>query len=495
MSVQALYFAPSLQRLTQLARQRPEIKAHTLMLRAGQAALQALQQHWPKAQKIIVVCGLGNNAGDGYVLARLAVAQGLQVELFQIGNPQAALKAEQANHAKQAFLALGQKVQPLPKQLPSCEVVVDALLGIGYRGPLTPQAKQAITLINASSSPVLALDLPSGIDAYSGAIAELVVEAEVTITFLAQKIALLTGLAPNYSKEVVFADLQIPASTFESVAWDAAILTLNDSIACLPARKRCAHKGNTGQLLIVGAGTPGFCGAVGLAGCAALYSGTGAVTALMPEKSAQQLRQIPLELMCHPFSHMAQVANLCQAATALVLGPGLGQSRWAYKMFVTITATQLPMVVDADGLNWLAQYPQQNPNWVLTPHPKEAARLLNCSVEEIQADRVQAVRRLQQKYLGVIVLKGAGTLIYAPDTIPWLCTAGNPGMAVAGMGDILAGLIGSLMAQGLPLLASAKLGVIIHAQAGDLAQLNGQRGMLASDLLPYFRSLFHQFAR
>ncbi len=257
----------------------------------------------------------------------------------------------------------------------------------------------------------------------------------------------------------------------------------------LQPRPRDMHKGNAGHVLVVG-GEPGHSGAVLMAAMAALRVGAGLVSIATHPTHAAVLNVSCPEVMCYGVRYSWQVRDLLAKATVVVVGPGLGQSIWARRLWRMVLKRDCPLIVDADGLNLLARYPSQCNHWILTPHPGEAARLLKKTTAEVQADRLATVKGLQQQYRGVTVLKGAGTLVLAPNQLPVLCAAGNPGMATAGMGDVLSGVIASLVAQGIPLAEAAKLGVSLHAEAGDLvAKDRGERGMIATDLLPYLQLL------
>lgn len=257
----------------------------------------------------------------------------------------------------------------------------------------------------------------------------------------------------------------------------------------LPPRQREAHKGHFGHVLIVG-GDYGMPGAVRMAGESALRTGAGLVSiATRPEHISAIIASRP-ELMCHGITKATELEGLFKRATTLVLGPGLGRSAWSQELFACVMQSELPLVIDADGLFWLSQFELSRENWVLTPHPGEAANLLQTTNHAIQENRVGALGMLQQQYGGVIVLKGAGTLVLGKSHQPHICPSGNPGMATGGMGDILSGIIAALIAQGIELEIAAQIGVSIHAQAGDrIAHMSGERGMLATDLLPYIREL------
>jgi hydroxyethylthiazole kinase-like uncharacterized protein yjeF len=259
----------------------------------------------------------------------------------------------------------------------------------------------------------------------------------------------------------------------------------------LQSRARDWHKGLSGHVLIVG-GDLGHAGAPRMAAMAALRVGAGLVSvATCPENRATMNAMCP-EVMCHAVDTANELNPLLEKADVVVLGPGLGSREWAAALWAHVLYADLPTVLDADGLNLLAQTTRHRDNWVLTPHPGEAARLLQRTVEAVQANRLDAVIALNKQYGGVCVLKGAGSLVLASNAAPLLCDKGNPGMASAGMGDVLSGVIGGLIAQGVPLGDAATLGVYLHAAAGDLAAKDGERGMIATDLLPHLRHLVNQ---
>lgn len=253
----------------------------------------------------------------------------------------------------------------------------------------------------------------------------------------------------------------------------------------LAPRKRDFHKGDAGHVLIIG-GDYGYSGAVRLAAEGALRVGAGLVHVVTRPEHALTIPISCPEIMAQSDDN---IKSLLDKATVLAIGPGLGKSAWARKLLTLTLKYEKPIVIDADGLNLLVEIHTKNNNWILTPHPGEAARLLRKKVEEVQQDRVTSVMELQKRYGGVSVLKGAGTLIAAPDSSVEICKAGNPGMATGGMGDLLTGMIVGLLAQGLSLERAAKLGVLIHAMAGDAAAKEGERGLIASDLFRYIRKL------
>ncbi len=266
-------------------------------------------------------------------------------------------------------------------------------------------------------------------------------------------------------------------------------IPLTDSMLCtwFPPRPRASHKGDYGHVLVVG-GDHGLAGAARLAGEAAARTGSGLVSVATRLAHAVIMTAACPELMCHGVECARDLRPLLQRASVVAIGPGLGQSAWAREVLAAVLQTRLPLVVDADALNLLAQDPIQRDHWILTPHPGEAARLLSITTEQIQAHRPHAAQALQQRYGGVCVLKGMGSLVCTSESIA-ICEVGNPGMASGGMGDILTGIIAGLLAQGLRLADAACAGVYIHAKAGDRAAQKGERGLLASDLMPHLREI------
>jgi NAD(P)H-hydrate epimerase len=341
---------------------------------------------------------------------------------------------------------------------------------------------RAIARINQLPAPVIAVDCPSGLDTDTGNSLGCAVKADSTVTFIALKQGLFTGQAADYCGVISYASLSVPEAIFAAVPNSATrvVKTL------LPRRERSAHKGQFGHVLIVG-GDFGYSGAARLAGEAALRIGAGLVSiATRPEHAGLMNLNRP-ELMCHGVATAEQLAVLLAKASVIVIGPGLGQSTWAKALFIATLNTQKPLLIDADALNLLALSPANKPDWILTPHPGEAARLLQCPTEKIQQDRFAAALALQSQYGGIAVLKGAGTLIASKEGLA-ISTTGNPGMASGGMGDVLAGVIAGLLAQGLSLKNAAQQGVYRHGQAADLAAAkDGERGLLASDLMAYLR--------
>jgi len=484
-----LYTATQVRELDRLAIEEAGIPGYTLMTRAGEACWQALCCNWPGARRVSVVCGTGNNGGDGYVVARLALAAGLQVQLLQLGDT-AHIRGD-AERARQDFLAAGGRVTAFGRGvLDAPDIIVDAMLGTGLERPLAGGWLDAALAINGAGCPVLAVDVPTGLLADSGHVPGEAVRANVTVTFIGRKRGLFTGLGPDYAGKVCFDELGLPADVCARIP-AGVLLHAEPPLAALgEPRQRVAHKGNFGHVLVIGGG-PGMAGAVRLAGEAALRTGAGLVSlATHPEHAAVVAAACP-ELISHPVADARQLRSLVSRAGVVVIGPGLGKSGWAKALLACVLEVPQPLVVDADALNLLAADASRRDNWVLTPHPGEAGRLLQQTTAAVQADRFAAARALQQRYAGSVVLKGAGSIIDSEAGPVAVCSAGNPGMATAGMGDVLSGVIGGLLAQGMPLAGAALAGVCLHACAGDRAAQRGERGLLARDVIAELRPLLN----
>ena len=463
------------------------IPGYTLMQRAGQAAFDLIRASWPDARDLVVVAGPGNNGGDGYVIARLARAAGMRARIMQSGD-HAGLTGD-AGHARDEYLEHGGQCAVFAGQraLPGCDLVIDALLGSGLTRTVEGEFAAAIQAINAQPAPVLSVDVPSGLDADRGMALGEAVLAQATITFVGMKLGLITGAGRRHAGSIFFDDLQIPDKVSRAIPACCHRVTLEGLHGLLGVRHPDAHKGDFGHVLLVG-GNAGMAGSVRLAAQAAARAGSGLVSVATVAQHAAQISAACPEVMAHGVRSRRELDALVRRATVVAIGPGLGQDPWARELFARVLELDLPTVVDADALNLLALDPAHKESWVLTPHPGEAARLSKAGTREIQQDRLERVRALQQQYGGVCVLKGCGTLVAGEDRVS-VCTAGNPGMASGGMGDVLTGIIAGLLAQGLELYDAARFGVQLHAQSADMAARDGQRGLLASDLFLPLRAL------
>ncbi|MBU0655820.1 MAG: NAD(P)H-hydrate dehydratase [Gammaproteobacteria bacterium] len=469
--------------LDRVAIQEHGIPGYTLMLRAGQATFDLIRKRWPEAKSLCVLCGAGNNGGDGYVIAKLALQAGWQVSVLALGD--VLRLGDDAQQAYSDFQVAGGRAKPFDGELPASEVLVDALFGTGLTRDVEGIYADAIRQINQHPAPVVAVDIPSGLNADTGNPCGCAVSANLTVTFIGWKAGLLTGSARDYCGEICFARLDVPDAVYTQVPAHMHKLGMHTLQTCLPPRQRTTHKGSCGHALLVG-GAPGMSGAIRLAGEAALRAGSGLVSIATHSEHAPLLNLTRPELMVNAVDSPVHLRHLLQKMDALGIGPGMGQTAWSRGLLTMVQNADMPKVLDADALNLLAQTPVRRDDWILTPHPAEAARLLACETADVERDRIAAARRLQREYGGVIVLKGAGTVVACAATVA-LCPAGNPGMASGGMGDVLTGIIAGLLAQGLGLAQAAETGVYAHALAADKAAANGERGLLASDVLACLR--------
>ncbi|MEM6641073.1 MAG: NAD(P)H-hydrate dehydratase [Pseudomonadota bacterium] len=476
----ALYTADTVREFDRRAIEEQGIPGYTLMVRAGQRLLATINGRFGDAKRLLILCGSGNNAGDGYVLARMLRAQQRDLCVIALSDP-ARLTGDAALAYATFREAGGVTVDWRPDSLDGIDLVVDAIIGTGLSRPLGGPAKKIVSALNRADVPVLSVDVPTGLDADSGHVLGDAVRAGATVTFIGLKLGLFDGQGPEHTGDLIFDDLGVSIAGGERLAPVARLIDRASFAQALPPRKFDTHKGLLGHVLVIGGG-PGMAGAARLAGEAALRAGAGRVTvATSPTNVAAIVSGRP-ELMVAGIEDPSDIGSLLGNVDVVAIGPGLGLDGWAQGLLRIVDASRLPIVFDADALTLLAQQPRARDDAILTPHPGEAARLLSCSVADIQRDRRAAVRALCRQYGGVVVLKGARTLVARRDELPWLCAHGNPGMATAGMGDVLTGVIAGLLGQMRDPLPAACCGVLAHALAGDLAAQNGQRGLIAGDL-------------
>jgi NAD(P)H-hydrate epimerase len=483
-----LYTAAQVRELDRIAIQERSIPGYQLMCRAGQALADCIVHCWPAASRVCVLCGPGNNGGDGYVVARLLQAAGIEVRVLSLSDP-GRLKGDAAQ-AAQDYMASGGQYSPYTGTLEEqADLFVDAMLGTGLDRPVEGDFRTAIEALNRQSAPVLAVDIPSGLHADSGCVLGVATQAQRTLTFIGRKRGLYTGAGVRHTGQVEFDDLAVPADIYQDQVTDIHLIERPALGSMAGPRTADAHKGQFGHVLVVG-GNQGMSGAARLAAEAAARCGAGLVSvATHPEHAAVLNAGCP-ELMVHAIGQPADLQPLLGRASVIVVGPGLGQTAWSKKLFERVLDSRLPLVIDADALNLLARDPRQRDNWILSPHPGEAGRLLQQTVGVVQQDRFAAVRQLVERYRGAAVLKGAGSLISICGGSIHLCARGNPGMASGGMGDVLSGVLGALLAQGLGVFEATSAGVFLHARSADLAaHEKGERGLLASDLIPVLRDL------
>jgi len=491
-----LYRGAAVRAAEQVAMTRFGLDEDDLMARAGLGAWRLLLDRWPQAQRIGIVCGPGNNGGDGYVLAELARSSGRHVFVLRLGDD---VKAGAARRAADAYAQAGGEVATLvaDEGLPQADVWVDALFGIGLHRALEGAAADVVAALNHDvSSPVLSLDVPSGVDADTGHHHGLAVRATVTLSFIAGKPGLYTGRGREAAGEVVIDTLGLADHVFDDLEPAARLARADALHLWLQPRARSAHKGHFGSVLCIG-GDRGYGGAIALCAEAAHRGGAGLVSA------ATRAEHVPVLLARHPETMARAVASaeelkpLLDAASVIAIGPGLGNSEWSAAMLDAALDAGKPLVLDADALNAMARRdPLALGDAVLTPHPGEASRLLGERVADLERDRILSVRQLAARYDCAVVLKGAGTVVMAPGEIPVIVDAGNPGMATGGMGDVLTGVIASAIAQGWSNFDAAVCGALLHAAAGDAAARDGgERGLLPSDLSVHLRRLANPVSR
>jgi ADP-dependent NAD(P)H-hydrate dehydratase / NAD(P)H-hydrate epimerase len=478
----ALYSTAQVRALDAHAINELGVPGYTLMKRAGEAALRYLRTRWPMSHRIVIVCGSGNNGGDGYVLARFAQAAGLTVTVLAAAAPEQ-LRGD-ARQAYQDFLASEGDVKAFAEaHLGAGEVIVDAILGTGLKGRVREDLAAVIRAVNAAATPVFALDVPSGLDSDAGTAAGDAIRADATVTFVGLKTGLYVGDGPEYAGTVFFDDLELSDAPQLGLAPRLTRIIEAEIHAALPRRSRAANKGDFGRVLIVGSGS-GFPGAARLAGEASLRVGAGLVTVAVAPENVTAIAAGRPELICLGVKEEGELKEALSRADVVAVGPGLGRSPWARAALQAALESGKPLVVDADALNLLAEGgAKPREDWILTPHPGEAGRLLGMSAQEVQHDRLAALDGLLDRYHGTVVLKGAGTLVGALGRTPGICERGNPGMATAGTGDVLTGTIAGILAQCADPWAAARVGVLVHAMAGDAAARAGERGVLATDLL------------
>lgn len=478
-----LYTVDQLRLLEREAFDALQVSGTDLMRRAASATLNSLRRHWPETRHVRIYCGPGNNGGDGFLLGVLARKAGLNVDIVALGDA----SHGDAATARADWITAGGTVRQWDEgmDLSPVDVQVDALYGIGLNRAPAPDVAALIERINHAGAPVLALDVPSGLNADNGRCPGAAINADVTVTFIANKRGLHTGQAADHVGLLELATLGVSDSAYDTTAPDAQLLVVD----ALPRRARYANKGNNGHVLVVG-GDHGTAGAVRMTGEAALRTGAGLVSVATRAGNITALNAARPELMAHEVDGPQALQSVLERASVLAVGPGLGKAAWGHALWLTALDANMPLVLDADGLNLLARDPREfSAPTVLTPHPGEAGRLLGVETKEIEQDRFTAAREIARRYQAVVVLKGSGTLIADPLGRLGVCPWGNPGMASGGMGDLLTGVIAALLAQGCDAWQAAGLGVALHARAGDAAARHGERGLLATDLLRPLQAL------
>lgn len=500
--------AEQMREIDELTIKEVGIPGIVLMENAGRGAAEVIKRRYDlKRKNVLVLCGRGNNGGDGFVTARYLKNWGVEVKVCLLAEKES-IKGD-AKLNLEIWTKIGgtlveikeiQDIELVKRCLDWAHLVVDAMLGTGAKKGLSPLFKSVIELVNSSGKPIVALDLPSGIDPTTGEVEEMAVKADCTITFGMPKVGLVVYPGADYVGELELVDIGIPKVLFEQRSGDHFLLEPQELYTkVLGPRARDTHKGTYGHLLVV-AGSRGKTGAATMVGEAALRIGAGLVTVAIPESLNPILEVKLTEVMTEPLPEedgflaknaLLRVFHLMEGKKALAVGPGLGVNEATKELICgLLKESHIPMVFDADAINCLAgnlePLKTKKAPLILTPHPGEMGRLLGIGPSEVKAKKLELVRTLAEQYGIIVVLKGAGTIIGDPSGKLYINPTGNPGMASGGMGDILTGLIGGLLAQGVEPLEAAKLGVYLHGLAGDLAcEELGELSLVATDLLRF----------
>ena len=468
------------------AMEKYKIPSLLLMERAAMAVTEELLSGKYDLHRVLIACGTGNNGGDGLAVARMLKMKGHRVDVCIAG----ALDRLTVDAKQQ--LEMYQAISGNFVTDPAYEeytVIVDALVGIGCNREITGIAAEVIETMNAVKAPILAIDVPSGISADTGKICGIAVNAETTVTFFAEKLGMMLYPGKEYCGEIIVADMGIPVEYVE----ECKTITYTDKdLEKLPKRKENSHKGTYGKVLVI-AGSPTISGAAYFAAAAAYYMGSGLVKIYTPQENLFAMQTLLPEALIEVYDRsrpaLKQLKQCVDWADAIVIGPGLGTDRNADKILkYVISKSEVPIVIDADGINLLAESKicllDHTSPIVLTPHIQEMARLSGVEKTEILKNPMSLAREFTEEYPVTLVLKDARTVVAKENELLYVNTSGNSGMATGGSGDVLAGIIGSLIGQGMEVYEAAKLGVYLHGRAGDAARAaKSAYSMTARDLL------------
>ena len=484
-----VYSAAEVTEIDKMAMHLSGIPGLVLMRRAADYSYEKSIEFYPETDSIIVFCGVGNNAGDGYLFAVRALREGKKIQVVSL-SPKEKLKGDALQAYKEYTNMDGEVIRwDQNLDLSTTDLIVDAIFGIGLNRPVGGVFLECIQAINRSSVPILSLDIPSGLNADTGEEMGDSASAKLTTTFVGYKQGLFLNSGPERSGEVFLSNLNIPEECYQSAEPCLRFISEKLSKKVLTKRPIASHKGNFGHILVVG-GNHGMGGAVRITAEAALRSGAGLVSVATRDSNVPIVAKLRPEVMCHSVDdNVDKISDLIAKATVIAMGPGLGLDDWSKHLFERVLESDLPLVIDADALNILSRNPRKRENWILTPHPGEAARLLGVINPVIQSQRLDSLNKLVKKFGGTVVLKGNNTLVGGSNQIPYLVRSGNPGMASAGMGDLLTGVIAGLLGQfeNIDYQLLAAIAANVHANAGDLAVEDGERGLIATDLFKHLK--------
>ena len=453
---------------------------------AGSNAFRVISDKFPHYTNLDIFCGPGKNGLDGLNLARYAKSAGHAVRVYMSGSSYSKNFLE-----KQFFSELKEldiSVNSFDRFIPRKSIIVDAIFGVGINRSLPREVEYTLRSINQLSNPKVAIDVPTGINPSTGYVDTIAFRADLTISFFAGKQGTFTGEGRSHSGKVLIEKLSLAVQDELTKFHSSKLESLKNLVDLLPVRQEYSNKLDYGHCLIVG-GAPGFAGASLLACQAALRTGSGLVSLATHFSNSEGLISSQPEIMLHRIKDAQQTDKILGRVSVVGIGPGLGLSAWSKRLYEKLLEFNKPVVFDADALNLLAERPNFNDFRILTPHSKEAGRLLGVSDLQVEFDRILSAERIAEIYGGVCLLKGPGTVVAKTGRTTRVISGGNSGMATGGMGDLLTGIIASLVGQGVTIFDAAILGASIHNQAADKAKSHGVRGMLPSDLLPIIRGL------
>lgn len=501
-----LLTAAQMRELDRTAIEEWQVAGLVLMENAGKATADQIEENFAELfpGPVTIVCGKGNNGGDGYVIARHLLNRGWDVSTLVLagkesiaGDARANLDILEKSGADIEYVSDEAGLDEVLLQNQPAGLVVDALFGTGLSTDIDGLYARAIDWVNSAAEAVVAVDIPSGIDATSGQILGTAVFADLTVTFASAKVGHVIYPAVEFVGDLVVVDIGIPKTLADQQSIEHLFINSDAARILLPARPASGHKGTFGHLLLV-AGSTGKTGAAVLAAEGGLRSGAGLATLACPAQLNPIFETKLTEVMTAPLPEVdgmvsmqaiADIEALWQDKDVLAIGPGLGTGEEVGGLVRRLVRDcPLPVVIDADGITALAGHldvlKSRTAPTVLTPHPGEMARLLGCSVPEIESDRIGTARRFAAEHHVILVLKGARTVVAEPDGVVFVNGSGNPSLACGGTGDVLTGVIGGLVGQGMPAVAAVLLGVYLHGRAADrLFETFGRAGVLASDIL------------
>ncbi len=476
-----LYTAGAVRKLEASVINELGLTGYELMHRAGQAVFRVLNHQWPEASKITVLCGKGKNGGDGFILAGLAQERGFKVNVIA-GFDMIASSDVDARQAREWAETKGVPISSSMAIDPSCHLIVDAMIGIGFKGKLKAEYEQAVELINLHPAPVLSIDVPTGVSADAiGSVAKSV-RSDVTVTFIGRKLGLHTGVGAGVAGKIIYETLGASPAIFEGAEDGLPFLELAQFY---PIERLASdeYKHSRGHLVVVG-GDHSMGGAAIMAGESALRAGAGLVTIVGRKSNRSAALSRRPEIMYVDADDRSNRKSAFSKADGIVVGPGLGEGKWGLKLLRESMQIDKPLVLDADALKLLGDVKVNfTGQSIVTPHVGEASIMLGTSIANVQEDRLAAAESSACILGGICVLKGPGSIVASADRVLGICKHGNPGMATAGMGDVLSGILGAMVVQGMEIGQAAKFGTCLHSAAADIAAKSfGERGMLATDL-------------